>query len=169
MVAGFLWALKGFFVPHTHELSAPRPWPRTGSATAPTGSPPWPSSSAPSGSCSASRWQTRSVGILISIAIFVLLWGTVRSLGGRLLDGVEPELVDRAEQALALIPGVLGVAPVQLRWIGHRLHRSALVRVGPDTAAAQADAVRAEATHALGHALPNLEDAAVATAAAARA
>jgi cation diffusion facilitator family transporter len=40
------------------------------------------------------------VGLVISAAIFVLLIGTVRSVGRRLLDGVEPELVDRAEHAI---------------------------------------------------------------------
>ncbi|WP_334172065.1 cation diffusion facilitator family transporter [Sinomonas sp.] len=102
------------------------------------------------------------VGLLISVAIFVLLWGTVRSLGRRLLDGVEPELVDRAERALTDTPGVLRVERVQLRWIGHRLHGSALVRVDASTTAAEADALRAEAAHLLGHALPNLEDITVA-------
>ncbi|GHG50662.1 Co/Zn/Cd cation transporter [Sinomonas cellulolyticus] len=98
------------------------------------------------------------VGLLISIAIFVLLWGTVRSLGRRLLDGVEPDLVDRAEHALSHTPGVLGVERLQLRWIGHRLHGSALVRVDPMSTAAEADELRAAGAHRLGHALPNVEE-----------
>ena len=40
------------------------------------------------------------VGLLISAAILVLLWGTVRSIGRRLMDGIEPELVDRAYHTL---------------------------------------------------------------------
>lgn len=102
------------------------------------------------------------VGLLISVAIFVLLWGTVRSLGRRLLDGIEPDLVDRAEHALAHTPGVLAVERVQLRWIGHRLHGSATVRVDPLTTAAQTDELRAAGAHRLGHALPNLEDVTIA-------
>lgn len=106
------------------------------------------------------------VGLLISIAIFVLLWGTVRSLGHRLLDGIEPDLVDRAEHALSTTPGVLGVERVQLRWIGHRLLGSAVVRVDPRATAAQADELRAKAAHRLEHALPNLEDVTIAVTAA---
>ncbi|MFQ6155884.1 cation diffusion facilitator family transporter [Micrococcus luteus] len=102
------------------------------------------------------------VGLLISVAIFVLLWGTVRSLGRRLLDGIEPDLVDRAEHALARTPGVLAVERVQLRWIGHRLHGSALVRVDPSATAAQTDELRSAGAHRLGHALPNLEDVTIA-------
>lgn len=98
------------------------------------------------------------VGVLISIAIFVLLWGTVKSLGRRLLDGVEPDLVARAEHELAHAPGVLAVERVQLRWIGHRLHGSVLIRVGAAVTTAETDALRSEIAHRLDHALPNLEE-----------
>lgn len=97
------------------------------------------------------------VGLLISAAIIVLLWGTVRSIGRRLLDGIEPELVDQLEHALAETPGVSSVPRVQLRWVGHRLHGSAEVTVGTPRLS---DAHRIAATareHARRH-LPNLDE-----------
>jgi cation diffusion facilitator family transporter len=100
------------------------------------------------------------VGILISIAILVLLWGTVRSIGRRLMDGIEPELVDRARHALEHAPGVLEVESVQLRWLGHRLSGGAVIRVS-DQPLSTTDAVIAEAEHRLGHALPNLDAVAI--------
>jgi cation diffusion facilitator family transporter len=69
------------------------------------------------------------VGLLISAAIVVLLWGTVRSLGLRLLDGVEPELVSRAEHALAHVDGITATYQLRLRWVGHRLHGDAVVTI----------------------------------------
>lgn len=69
------------------------------------------------------------VGLLISIAIIVLLGGTVRSIGLRLLDGIEPELVDALDPALAHTVGVVGVERVQLRWIGHRMQGAARIQV----------------------------------------
>lgn len=69
------------------------------------------------------------VGIVISVAIIVLLWGTVRSIGRRLMDGIEPELVERAHHALAHTAGVRTVASVQLRWVGHRLQGSAVIHL----------------------------------------
>ena len=69
------------------------------------------------------------VGVLISAAIVVLLWGTVRSIGRRLLDGIEPDLVEQLEHALIETPGVVSVPRVQLRWVGHRLHGSAELAV----------------------------------------
>lgn len=76
------------------------------------------------------------VGLVISAAIFVLLIGTIRSVGARLLDGVEPELVDRAEHAIARVEGVTSVDRVRLRWVGHRLEGDAIVTTtAPDEVA----------------------------------
>lgn len=97
------------------------------------------------------------VGLLISAAIIVLLWGTVRSIGRRLMDGIEPDLVSRLEHALEETPGVLSVPRLQLRWIGHRLYGAATLQVAAaGFAEAEATARDAEA-HARAH-LPNLDD-----------
>jgi cation diffusion facilitator family transporter len=96
------------------------------------------------------------VGLVISVAIFVLLIGTVRSIGRRLMDGVEPDLVARAEQALASTPGVLATSDLRLRWVGHRLQGSANITVA-DSAVSVAQEVAHEAEHRLEHALPNLD------------
>ncbi|MET3809590.1 cation diffusion facilitator family transporter [Arthrobacter sp. UYEF3] len=96
------------------------------------------------------------VGLLIAAAIIVLLWGTVRSIGRRLMDGIEPELVERARQALSTTPGVESVPALQLRWIGHRLQGNATIQVADMTISAGQQIVR-DAEHRLGHALPNLD------------
>lgn len=69
------------------------------------------------------------VGILISIAIIVLLIGTVRSIGRRLMDGIEPELLQRAEHAILHVDGVRSIAELRLRWVGHRLQGDAAIVV----------------------------------------
>ncbi len=102
------------------------------------------------------------VGLLISAAIIVLLWGTVRSIGRRLMDGIEPELVDRAQHAIEHTPGVLAVSRVQLRWVGHRLQGAAVVTVA-NTTVADADAIAHDIEHELAHALPNLDAIAITT------
>lgn len=96
------------------------------------------------------------VGLLISIAIFVLLIGTVRSIGRRLMDGVEPQLLDKLEKALTDAPGVLGVSDLRLRWVGHRLHGSARIKVA-DAPLSTAEGVGHDAEHAAEKALPNLD------------
>ena len=101
------------------------------------------------------------VGVLISVAIFVLLIGTVRSIGRRLLDGVEPELVERAEHALAHVGGIREVERVRLRWVGHRLEGDAVVTAADDPASVAAEAERSVRAH-----LRNLDEFLVAVRAA---
>ncbi|HEY0259431.1 MAG TPA: cation diffusion facilitator family transporter [Lacisediminihabitans sp.] len=97
------------------------------------------------------------VGLLISVVIVVLLWGTVRSIGSRLMDGVDPHLVELAQATLDGTPGVVSVSSVQLRWVGHRLQGTAAVTV-TDAPLSDAQKIAREAEHRLGHALPNLDD-----------
>jgi cation diffusion facilitator family transporter len=70
------------------------------------------------------------IGILISITIFVLLWGTARDIGRRLLDGVDPALLDRTEAAIK--PLAPSSSAVRLRWSGHRLHVEIHIPAEPD-------------------------------------
>lgn len=69
------------------------------------------------------------IGLLISVSIMVLLWGTVRSIGRRLMDGIDPGLLDRVEHAIEHAEGVAAVHDTRLRWLGHRLTGSASVVV----------------------------------------
>lgn len=108
------------------------------------------------------------VGLLISAMIAVLLVGTVRSVGRRLMDGVEPELVDRAEHALEHLAEVESVERVRMRWVGHRLHGDALV-LARAMSLADADRLVGEAEASVKRHLPNVDEMAVrVTAATAR-
>ena len=70
------------------------------------------------------------VGLLISGAIVVLLWGTVRDVGRRLMDGVDPGLTERVERVIGDHSRAGGTA--RLRWSGHRLHVEILVPIATD-------------------------------------
>ena len=69
------------------------------------------------------------VGVLITVAILAVLCTAARDVFRRLMDGVDPELVEAAEAALASRPGVKAVRSVRMRWIGHRLHADAEVEI----------------------------------------
>jgi cation diffusion facilitator family transporter len=98
------------------------------------------------------------VGLVITAAILILLWGTARDVGRRLLDGVDPDLVDRAEHTLRLIDGVHDVTDLRLRWSGHRLNLQAALATSPTTTVADVDTLTARAGHHLRRRLPNLGD-----------
>lgn len=96
------------------------------------------------------------VGLLITAAILAVLRTAARDVFRRLLDGVDPAMVDAAEQALAARPGVQAVRSVRMRWIGHRLHADAELDVDPAPDLAQAHRIAHDAEHELTHTVPKL-------------
>jgi divalent metal cation (Fe/Co/Zn/Cd) transporter len=94
--------------------------------------------------------------LLIGIAIFVLLWGTARDIGRRLLDGVDPALVDRAEQAVRSVPGISDVETVRMRWLGHRLSVEATVTSDPAMPVGQFHQLEHQADDLIRHSMPGV-------------
>jgi len=68
------------------------------------------------------------VGLLITIAIFGIVWQSARSVLTRMLDGVEPGVIDEIHHAAEHIPGI-HVVDAKARWIGHRLHADVAISV----------------------------------------
>ena len=101
------------------------------------------------------------VGLLITIAILVVLKGAVTEVFRRLLDGVDPALVDQAETALRQTPGVTGVQSIQLRWIGHQLHAETSVEVDENLDLHAAHDIAHVAEEHLRQSVPKLREATV--------
>jgi cation diffusion facilitator family transporter len=106
-------------------------------------------------------WADPVVGLLITVAILAVLRQAAREIYRRLMDAVDPALVDQAEQALRAVPGVLDVGQVRLRWIGHQLRAECEIVIDPAATAVQSHQTTAAAEHALLHALPRLSAALV--------
>ncbi|MEU3986512.1 cation diffusion facilitator family transporter [Streptomyces sp. NPDC026672] len=96
------------------------------------------------------------VGLAITAAIVLVLRDAAREVFRRVLDAVDPELVDRAERAVREVPGVRGVGELRLRWIGHRLRAEVAVVVDGEVSVREAHAIAVGAEHALLHAVPRL-------------
>ncbi|MEU6350777.1 cation diffusion facilitator family transporter [Streptomyces sp. NPDC047072] len=107
---------------------------------------------------SALGWQLADpiVGLAITAAIALVLRDAAREVFRRVLDAIDPALVDRAEQALHEVEGVRGVGELRLRWIGHRLRAEVAVVVDGEATVRQAHAIAVDAEHALLHAVPKL-------------
>ncbi|MEW2166618.1 cation diffusion facilitator family transporter [Streptomyces sp. NPDC007084] len=107
---------------------------------------------------SALGWQLADplVGLAITAAILLVLRDAAREVFRRVMDAVEPELVDRAELAVRDVAGVRGVGELRLRWIGHRLRAEVAVVVDGEATVRRAHAIAVEAEHALLHAIPKL-------------
>src|SRR5215204_6594930 len=77
------------------------------------------------------------VGLLIAAAILVIVWQSGKAVFTRLLDGVEPEVIEEIRHAASHVPGVKVVSEVRARWLGHRLHAEVNVAVDPDLSVAE--------------------------------
>ncbi|MES0172532.1 cation diffusion facilitator family transporter [Mesorhizobium sp. M0006] len=69
------------------------------------------------------------IGLLITLAIFAIVWQSSKAVLTRMLDGVEPGIVDEIHHAAEHVPGIERVHSVQARWIGHRLHADVAISV----------------------------------------
>ncbi|MET8540652.1 cation diffusion facilitator family transporter [Kitasatospora sp. NPDC004799] len=115
-------------------------------------------------------WQLADpvVGLLITLAILVVLRDAAREVYRRIMDAVDPALLDAAEAGLRAVDGVLDVGQVRMRWLGHRLRAEADVVVDDTLTVGQAHDIAIDAEHALMHAVPRLTAATVHTDPAAR-
>lgn len=96
------------------------------------------------------------VGLLISVAIFALVWQSARSVIVRMLDGLAPDTLDAIAHAAAHAPHVEEVTDVHARWIGHRLHADVSITVPGGLSVIEGHEVAKEARHQLLHRLPHL-------------
>jgi cation diffusion facilitator family transporter len=99
------------------------------------------------------------IGLVITVAILAVLRTAARDVFRRLLDGVDPEITDAAENSLAANPGVQAVRSIRIRWIGHRLHADAELDVDPSTSLSDAHRIAHDAEHELIHSVPKLSSA----------
>jgi cation diffusion facilitator family transporter len=96
------------------------------------------------------HWADPVVGLLITLAILGVLRSAVRQVGARLMDAVDPELVDQAITAIRSVEGIDDVRDLRIRWIGHTLRAEADVEVDPTLSVAIAHDI---AHHAEDHLL----------------
>lgn len=91
------------------------------------------------------------VGLLITAAIFWIVWDSGRSVFTHLLDGVDPDVIDEIKHAVNHIKGVCDVTEVRVRWIGHRLHAEANIAVSAEVSVEKGHKIATEVRHQLLH------------------
>ena len=101
-----------------------------------------------------------SLAVLLG-AILLVLVDAGRRVWERLMDAVDPALVEQAQSLLSAVEGVEDVGDLRIRWIGHRLHAEARITVDRDLGIAEAHDISERAHHELLHHLPRLSGALV--------
>jgi cation diffusion facilitator family transporter len=101
------------------------------------------------------------VGLLITAVILVVLKQASGQMLGRLMDAVEPELVEQVETIAASVPEVQSVGRLRLRWLGHALEASMAITVDCDMTVSEGHRVSEEVRHRLLHEVRRLDTAVI--------
>jgi cation diffusion facilitator family transporter len=97
------------------------------------------------------------VGLGITVAILFIVKDSALSIWRRMMDSVDPEVVEGIERAAGEIPQVERIESVRARWVGHRIHGEVSVGVPRDLSVAEAARVKEKLQEAAKRALPKLE------------
>jgi cation diffusion facilitator family transporter len=100
------------------------------------------------------NWADPVVGLLITVAILGVLWSAARQVGARLMDAVDPVLLEKARAALSTVEGLREVQELRLRWVGHSLRAEVSISVDAALTIARAQDV---ARHAEAHLLTYID------------
>lgn len=103
------------------------------------------------------------VGLAITVAILLVLKNATRDIYRRLMDSVDPALVDEVERVLGEISGIEAIEAVRIRWVGHELRAVAEITSDADLTLAAAHAISEDARHRLLHEIPKLSEATIHT------
>jgi cation diffusion facilitator family transporter len=101
------------------------------------------------------------VGLVITVAIFQTVAESGKSVLSRLLDGVEPEVIEEVRQVSRLTEGVEEVTEVRVRWLGHRLLAEVNIAVSPGLSVETGHQISQEVHHQLLHHLQYLSSATI--------
>jgi divalent metal cation (Fe/Co/Zn/Cd) transporter len=93
------------------------------------------------------------VGLVITIAILFVVWDAAKSIFTRVLDGIEPEVLEKIRDTAQRVDGVKEIAEVRARWVGHMLNAEVNIVVDSNLSVAEAHQI---ARTTLEHALPFL-------------
>ncbi|MGB8893144.1 MAG: cation diffusion facilitator family transporter [Pseudolabrys sp.] len=96
------------------------------------------------------------VGLVITVAIFGIVIQSGKQIFTRMLDGVDPHVIDEIRHAAEHVSEVKEVTEVRARWLGHRLHAEVNITVPSQITVSHAHVIAEEARHQLLHHLKYL-------------
>ncbi len=77
------------------------------------------------------KWKALFPAIGLTMVLFIT-WDATRTIWYRLMDAIDPKMVDQVEEVARSVEGVVGVQETRIRWLGHRLHTELGITVNED-------------------------------------
>jgi cation diffusion facilitator family transporter len=96
------------------------------------------------------------IGLLITIAIFGIVWQSAKAVITRSLDGVDPSITQEISHAAEHVPGLARLVNVKARWLGHKLAADVIIAVDQELSVAEAGKVAVALKEELREHLPPL-------------
>lgn len=101
------------------------------------------------------------IGLLITIAILRIVWDAGKSIFLRILDGIDPQIVDEIYEIASTVKDVVEVTEIRVRWLGHRLYAEINIAVDSDLSFKEGHEIAIEVRHRLLHGLKYLSNATI--------
>lgn len=101
------------------------------------------------------------IGLLIAAVILKTGWDSAKIVFSRLLDGVDPQVVEEVIHVAQHVAGVEDITEVRIRWLGHRLLAEVNIGVQSDLSVERGHRIAHEVQHQLLHHLPYLSNAVI--------
>jgi divalent metal cation (Fe/Co/Zn/Cd) transporter len=83
------------------------------------------------------------------------------TFASRMLDGVDPEIVEEIKYEIGRVEGVRDIKEVRVRWIGHRLHAEVNIAVDSGLSVEEGHEVAMDVRHEMMHHLGYLSNAVI--------
>lgn len=97
-------------------------------------------------------------GLLIGVAIVFITRDAIVAMWYRMMDAVDPHMMDHAETAIRKHTAVREINYLRMRWVGHVLHLEACLTADPAVEFSQLKYLREQIDQALLRELPYLEE-----------
>ncbi|MDY7032003.1 MAG: cation diffusion facilitator family transporter [Thermodesulfobacteriota bacterium] len=101
------------------------------------------------------------VGLVITAMILRIVFQSGKMVFARLLDGVDPEVIDEIKNTVSNTYGVEDVTEVRVRWLGHRLHGEVNIAVSPGLSVERGHEIAMKVERQLLHSLQYLSNATI--------
>lgn len=101
------------------------------------------------------------IGLLITIAILRIVWDAGKSVFSRMLDGVDPRIVDDIRQVVSQVKDVKDITEIRVRWLGHRLYAEVNIAVDSGLSVKEGHEIAVNVRHRMLHGLDYLSNAVV--------
>lgn len=98
------------------------------------------------------------IGIVIAFAIVGITWNAIKAVWYRLMDAVDPHLVEHIEEHIRTVEGVQDIPTLRLRWVGHRMYGVCTIVATTDMTVLESQTLIHDVQHEARHVVPQLDE-----------